>query len=121
MPAFLIDECVSFQTTQLIKSLGFHAESIRQLGKRGIKDEEVFKVAQERESTLVTYDRGFGSITKYPLYSHHGIIIIRAFDSESLEQCHMVMEKLLKAETEFEGALFVVGRNKYRKRGGRIK
>lgn len=121
MPAFLIDECVSFQTAQFIKSLGFPAESIKELGKRGIKDEEVFKVTQERKSTLVTYDRGFGNITKYPLYSHHGIIVIKAYDSESLEQCHMVLEKLLQAETEFEETLFVVDRNKYRKRGKSIK
>ena len=119
MPAFLIDECVSFQTTQLMKSLGFPAESIQDLGKRGIKDEEVFKVAQERKSPLITYDRGFGDITKYQPYSHKGIVVIKAYDSESLEQCHVVLEKLLKTETEFEGTLFIVDRNKYRKRGKR--
>ena len=121
MSTFLVDECVSFQTAQLIKSLGFSVESIRELGKCGIKDEEIFKTAQERNSILVTYDRGFGDITKYRPYSHNGIIVIKAYDLRSLDQCHMVLEELLRAETEFEGALFIVDRNKYRKRGKREK
>lgn len=121
MPAFLIDECVSLQTTQLIKSLGFPVEIIQELGKCGIKDEEVFKIAQQRKSTLVTYDGGFGDITRYRPYSHNGIIVIKTHGSKSLEQCHMVLEKLLEAETEFQGTLVVVDRNKYRKRGKRIK
>jgi predicted nuclease of predicted toxin-antitoxin system len=117
MSAFLVDECVSSQTIQLIKSLGFPVESLQQLGKYGMTDEEVLKLARERKSTLVTYDRGFGDIAKYRPYAHAGIIVVRAHDSKSLERCHRVLEKLLKTETEFENTLFIVDRNKYRKRG----
>lgn len=116
MSAFLVDECVSSQTIQLIISLGFPVESLQELGKYGIKDEDVLRLAQERKCTLVTYDRGFGDITGYRPNPHSGIIVIRAHDSKSLEQGHQVLEKLLKTETEFEGALFIVDRNKYRKR-----
>jgi len=49
MPAFLIDECVSFQTAQFIKSLGFPAESIQELGKRGIKFEETLFVVDRNK------------------------------------------------------------------------
>ena len=117
MSAFLVDECVSSQTIQLIKSLGFPVESLQELGKYGMKDEDVLRLARERKSTLVTYDRGFGDMTGHGPCSHSGIIVIRAHDSKSLERCHHVLEKLLKTETEFEETLFIVDRNKYRKRG----
>lgn len=117
MSSFLVDECVSFQTIQLIKSLGLPVESVQDLGKYGTKDEEVLRLAQERKFTLVTYDRGFGDIAKYKSYSHSGVIVIKAHDSKSLQQCHEVLEKLLKTETDFKETLFIVDRNKYRKRG----
>jgi predicted nuclease of predicted toxin-antitoxin system len=69
MSTFLVDECVSSQTIQLIKSLGFSVESLQEFGKCGAKDEEVLRLAQERKSILVTYDVGFGDITKYRSYS----------------------------------------------------
>ena len=116
MLIFLVDECVSIQTTRMIKSLGFVVESVQGIGGYGISDKEVFKVAQERKSIIVTYDRGFGDTTKYQSHSHYGIIVIKAYDSNSIEQCHVVLTKLLKTETEFAGALFIVDRNKYRKR-----
>lgn len=116
MPTFLVDECVSLQTTLLLRALGFHTESIHALGLRGMADSEVFKIAQEGKAILLTYDRGFGNIRKYPPRSHNGIIVLRAYDSRSLRGCHRVLEKLLKLESEFKGALFIVDQNKYRKR-----
>ena len=116
MSVFLVNECVSSQKIHLIRSLGFPVESLQELGKCGIKDEDVLRLAQERKYTPVTYDRGFGDITGYRLHSRGGIIVIKAHDSKSLERCHQVLEKLLKTETEFEETLFIVDRNKYRKR-----
>ena len=46
MPAFLIDECVSFQTVRLFKALGFHVKTVHDITLRGKTDSEVFKVAQ---------------------------------------------------------------------------
>ena len=116
MPSFLVDECVSLQTTRLLKDLGFSVENVYDLGRSGIPDSEVFKIAQDKKSVLVTYDRGFGDIRKYPSYSHGGIIVLRICDSKSLQRCHKVLERLLEVESEFEGTLFVVDENKYRKR-----
>lgn len=116
MAAFLVDECVSSQTIQLIKSLRLPVESLQDLGRHGATDEEVLRLARERRSTLVTYDRGFGYLSEHRSYSHSGIIVVKVHDAESLERCHLVLEKLLNTEAEFEGTLFIVDRNKYRKR-----
>lgn len=108
MPAFLADECVSSQTIQLIKSLGFVVETLHELCKQGLRDEEVLKVAQEKKSTLVTYDRGFGDLARYDACCHSGIVVIKAHDSDSLRRCHGVLEMLLRTEDEFEQMLFIV-------------
>ncbi|MCL0092615.1 DUF5615 family PIN-like protein [Dehalococcoidia bacterium] len=116
MNLFFADECVSFQTVELIRSLGFQIEDLRKLGLRGLNDDEVFKIAQEKKAILVTYDKGFGNIRKFPPSSHNGVIVIKAFDLRSMERCHKVLERLLNVEREFKGTFFVVNQNKYRKK-----
>ena len=116
MSVFLIDECVSAQTMDLIRSLGFAVETIQNLSKHGITDEEVMKLAQDKRATLVTYDRGFGDLARYAPASHSGIIVIRTQNAETLRRCHQVLQALLRAETHLEQTLFVVDHNKYRKR-----
>ncbi len=116
MPTFLVDECVSLQTARFIESLGLSVGSVYDLGRSGVSDSEIFKIAQDEKFVLVTYDRGFGDVRIYPPHSHNGIIILRVYDSKSLQKCHEVLKKLLKEESEFKGTLFVVDESKYRKR-----
>lgn len=116
MNFFLTDECVSLQTVQLIRSLGFHAEDLRELGHGGLNDEEVFKIAQEKQAVLITYDKEFGNIRKFAPSFHNGVIVIKVFNVRSMERCHKVLARLFNTEKEFKGTLFVVNQNKYRKR-----
>jgi hypothetical protein len=44
---FVVDGCVSRQTLNLLKSLGFTVERIQDLAGPGIEDQEVFRIAQE--------------------------------------------------------------------------
>ncbi len=48
MLTFVVDECVSRQTLNLLKSLGFTVERIHDLAGPGIENQEVFKIAQEK-------------------------------------------------------------------------
>lgn len=116
MPTFLIDECVSMQTQILIERLGFNVENVKDLGLKGASDKDVFRLAQETGKILVTNDRGFGDVRKYPPSSHKGVIVIKAHDLKSLLNCHRTLESLLATEHEFKGILFVVNENKYRKK-----
>jgi predicted nuclease of predicted toxin-antitoxin system len=116
---FVVDECVSRQTLNLLKSLGFRVERIQDLAGPGIEDQEVFKIAQEKKAVLLTYDRGFGNIRRYPPQYHNGVVVLKAYSSKSLQRCHKVLEKLLKREGDFKGTLFIVDENKYRKRKSR--
>ena len=66
MPVFLIDECVSLQTVNMVRSLGFAVERIQNVAQPSLEDEKVFKIAQDKKAVLITYDRGFANIRRYP-------------------------------------------------------
>lgn len=116
MPVFLMDECISLRTVWLFKSLGLPFKTVRDIALSGKSDSAVFKTAQDMQLVLVTLDRGFGDVRGYPPQLHHGIIVIRSYDTNSLQRCHGVLERLLQVENEFKNTLFIVNENKYRKR-----
>lgn len=116
MASFLIDECVSFQTYLLINTLGFTVKTVLDITHSGATDSDIFKIAQNQSLVIVTLDRGFGDIRIYPPNSHNGIIVLKAYGLNSLQQCHTVLEMLLKVESDFNGSLFIVDGNRYRKK-----
>jgi len=116
-PKFLADECTFARTVRFMRRLGFHVERIQDSGQRGAKDSVVFSRAQETESVLVTNDKGFGNTGTYPPSSHYGVIVLKMrADPETVRRVHDVLRVLLESEVEFEGTLFIVDANKYRKR-----
>jgi len=116
MASFLIDECVSFQTYRLISKLGFTVKTVLDITHSGATDSEIFQVAQNQSLVIVTLDRGFGDIRIYPPNAHNGIIVLKAYGFNSLQQCHAVLEMLLRVESEFKGSLFIIDANRYRKK-----
>jgi predicted nuclease of predicted toxin-antitoxin system len=116
VPVLLVDECVSLQTVNLLQSLGFAVERIQDVAQPSLEDEKVFKIAQDRKAVLITYDRGFGNIRRYPPQYHNGVIVLKVYSSQSLYRCNRVLEELLKVESEFKETLFIVDESKYRKR-----
>jgi len=116
MPVFFIDECVSIQTEKFLKDLKYKIVNIQAHQLSGATDNELFRLAKDEGYVLVTYDKGFGNIIKYPPSSHNGIILLKVKNKSSMEKCHKVLQKLLSKEKELKATLFVVDENKYRKR-----
>lgn len=116
-PSFLADECTFTRTVRIMREIGCDATRVQDLGMSGASDADVFQKAQDTEAVLVTTDRGFGDIRAYPPSSHHGIILLKVVpDPEQVRAVHRTLETLLESETTFEGTLFVVDGQKYRKR-----
>lgn len=83
----------------------------------GAPDAQVFQRAQRTESVLVTTDQGFGDVRTYPPSSHYGVILLKvAPDLKQIQAVHHTLRQLLKTETAFQGTLFIVDVQKYRKR-----
>ena len=74
MLRILVDEDIPRPTAGLLQSLGINAIDLRDVGLKGATDDEVFGYAQKQEMVIISRDKEFGNIVKYPLGTHHGII-----------------------------------------------
>lgn len=97
--------------------MGWDMTTVDEVGLRGGKDPRVLNKAQEMGAVLVTRDLEFGDIRKIPPSDYKGIIVLKMTYRNSNE-VHHVLKKMLRElnENEFAGSLFVVDRNKWRKR-----
>ncbi|MBL6992205.1 MAG: DUF5615 family PIN-like protein [Bacteriovoracaceae bacterium] len=64
-------------TGDLLRSLNVDAFDVREIGLKGAIDEEIFEYAQKKGMIILSRDKEFGNIVKYPLGSHCGIIVAR--------------------------------------------
>ena len=93
MQRFLVDEDVPRSMARVLRAAGYEAEDVRDVGLRGHSDAEVFSYAQIQAAVLVSCDKGFANLLKFPLGSHAGIIVIRIPDEKPPAQLN---EELLR-------------------------
>ena len=75
MPSFVIDEDMPRSTGRTLEEHGYEVKDIRDYGLRGADDEEVYRFAQKEGAVLLTGDKGFGNLLRFPIGSHFGIVI----------------------------------------------
>ncbi len=73
MLKFVIDEDLPRSTGITLKENGYDVLDVRDHGLRGESDEKIYKYAQKNEAVVLTGDRGFGNIQRFPLGEHNGI------------------------------------------------
>ncbi len=76
----LIDEDLPRSTARMLQAAGFYAEDVRDVGLRGRKDGEVFAYAQANDLIVVSADKGFANVARFPLGSHAGLVVVRVPD-----------------------------------------
>lgn len=74
---FLVDEDLPRSTAVALRQAGHTAEDVRDIGLRGHTDQAVFEYAQSVGAILVTADKGFANVLRFPPGSHAGIILVR--------------------------------------------
>ena len=74
MLQILVDEDMPRPTARLLRSLGVDAIDLRDIGLRGSTDAAVFEYAQKHSMIIISRDKEFGNILKYPPGTHCGII-----------------------------------------------
>jgi predicted nuclease of predicted toxin-antitoxin system len=118
MGRFLIDESMPRSTTTLLRQAGYYAEDVRDIGLRGSTDEAVYAYAQAHRLTLVTADKDFANVLRFPPGTHWGIIVVRVPDDQPTA---VLLEELRRALAEqagqpLDGLLLVVERGRTRVR-----
>ena len=97
---FLIDEDMPRSTAVALRQAGYRAEDVRDLGLRGHTDQEVFECAQALRAVLVTADKGFANVLRFPPGSHAGIVVVRVPNELPTQE---VNRELLRALADLEG------------------
>jgi predicted nuclease of predicted toxin-antitoxin system len=117
---FKIDENLPVEFAQLLQAAGYSAETVPAEGLGGQPDEAIFAFCQQEQRVLVTLERGFGDIRRYPLGLHAGIIVLRPARQDR-EMCLALLEQLLPLlrEQEVVGRIWIVELGRVRVRSAR--
>jgi len=117
MVIFLADECTFDLTVKFLRNEGWGVTTVKEIGLQGSKDSQVLNKAQEMGAVLITRDMDFGDIRRFLSSAYQGVIVLKMTYRES-DEVHAVLRMMLQEvkEDEFAGTLFVVDRNKWRKR-----
>jgi predicted nuclease of predicted toxin-antitoxin system len=74
---FIVDEDLPEAVAVMLAGMGYWAKHVRRISLRGASDQTVFQHAQNQKATLITADKGFGDIRRFPVGNHYGIIVVR--------------------------------------------
>jgi predicted nuclease of predicted toxin-antitoxin system len=106
---FKLDENLSRRAADLIRAAGHDAVTVASQGLRGAADETLFEVCMRESRALVTLDRDFGQVLRYPPAATAGIVVLeigpRGTRAGLLDR---VRELLLYSIRSPEGALWIV-------------
>lgn len=77
MAHFLVDEDLPRSLVRALLDVGLEAEHVIDSGLRGQPDGSILDHAVANGMVLVSGDLGFANVLRFPLGSHHGIVVTR--------------------------------------------
>jgi len=75
--AFLIDEDLPRGLAVRLRTAGFDATDVREVGLRATPDAAIYQYAVAHTLAILTADLGFSNLVRFPLEEHHGIVVAR--------------------------------------------
>ena len=78
----LCDQCVNKDVIAALHQSGFNAVHTSAVGLSRADDMAVFRYAQRTRRVLLTFDRGFGNITQFPIRNAYGVVLVRVADMD---------------------------------------
>ncbi len=106
---FVADEGLDNPIVELLRNNSYEVFYIKE-EHPGIADEEVLKIANQRNAVLITTDKDFGELVYRLKQIHNGIILIRLSGMKSAEKAKIVTDAIIEHEKELEGAFTVINK-----------
>ncbi|HIH44820.1 MAG TPA: DUF5615 family PIN-like protein [Candidatus Methanoperedenaceae archaeon] len=103
-------------TGKILDENGYDVLDVRDYGLRGKADEEIYDFAQREKAVILTGDRDFGNILRFPPGNHFGIVVAH-FPNEmpTIEMNRYLLERLNElTEDDFKGNVIIIETNKVR-------
>lgn len=113
---FLLDANMPRSSAELMRSLGFDVEDVRDIGMMAASDRAIIQHALKTKRIVVTRDTDFGEMLRYPL--HPGAIILRLPFKFKSHEINTILKDFLISITsnELTNAIIIVELGRYRKR-----
>ena len=116
MPKFVIDEDMPRSTAEILRGFGYEVKDIRDYGLHGADDEEVYQFTQNDQAVLITGDKDFGNILRFPIGSHFGIVIAHFPNEMTTNEVNRQLVERFRdfTEVDFKGNLIIIEPGKVR-------
>jgi predicted nuclease of predicted toxin-antitoxin system len=72
-----LDENIVAAAKDVLIEKGYAAHSVPDQHMNGWSDDRIWRAIQKEGRFLITQDKGFGDVRRYPPGSHHGILLLR--------------------------------------------
>ena len=104
-----LDESLPSAARETAASLGHEVDTVAGEGLAGSDDRTVLAAAKDDGRFLITLDRGFGDIRRYPPGSHAGIAVLR-LDSQDATSANEAVKNFLSNDRlgDLTGCVVVV-------------
>lgn len=77
MIEFLLDENLPYAPIDFLEQKGYGVNHLKKMGKSGIRNGEVYKIAEQSKLWIITRDVDFESYHKFKTYNVGGIILFK--------------------------------------------
>jgi predicted nuclease of predicted toxin-antitoxin system len=110
---FFLDENFPKRAASLLKERGHSVFDIRETGKEGLPDGEIFRLAQEKHAVFLTTDKDFYHTYHLTEKPHYGMIVIALRQPNSASITAKLIGMLDSSiSTSFENKCILVTDNK---------
>lgn len=112
---FLIDENMPRPLAPALRAAGYATEDVRDVVLRGHPDPDIWAYAQAHSTTIITYDKDFGDILRYPK-PHAGVVVCDRIDQlVPSTQIQLVLDALTRlAGQSFADTLVIIAPGRIR-------
>ena len=89
-----LDEDLPRLAVHVLRERGYDAENVIDQGMGGWKDPKIWEAIQGESRFLITADKGFANIKKYPPGIHAGVLLLRP-DDDGIRPVMSLLERVL--------------------------
>ena len=117
------DENISSAGITLLRQSGHDVATVHEEGLSGSDDSKIFQACVRERRVLITLDRDFGHVPRFPPAQSAGIVVLELGGPESLELLHDRLRDFLvdASKRTIEGQLWIVEPGRVRVRPERDK
>jgi predicted nuclease of predicted toxin-antitoxin system len=92
---FKVDENIGMSDADLLRESGHDVRTVQDQALSGASDDRIYDVCVAEDRTLVTLDRDFGHVLRFPPKQTAGIVILELGRSASLPLLHDRLREFL--------------------------